>query len=808
MQEWSLIYDEYSPEKEGTREALCTLGNGYFCTRGASPDSNAEGMHYPGTYIAGGYNRLVSHVSGRKVENEDLVNFPNWLPLTFRIDDGQWFCLDDVTIQSFRQELDLKHGVLCRDITFTDSNGKTSAWSERRIVSMANSHFAALNVRLTAVDWTGRLSVRSGLDGDVVNAGVDRYKGLADHHLDILELSQAGSDTICLQCRTNQSHLRVALAARTQVFDNGNEVDAERETVTDNNQIAQVITLDVERGASVGIEKVVAVHTSRDVGISEPSLETKKSIDEIGRFQELYDAHALVWRHLWTDCNIELDFDADDQTTTNLRINIFHLLQTVSPHSIELDTGVPARGWHGEAYRGHIFWDELFIFPFLTLRLPMLTRTLLLYRYRRLPEARKAARAAGYKGVMFPWQSGSDGREESQQLHLNPDSGRWVPDTSCLQRHINSAIAYNVWQYYQVTDDNEFLYFYGAELIIEIARFWASIATYNETRDRYEIKGVMGPDEFHTTYPDADPEDGSALNNNAYTNIMAAWVLDRARDVIDQLPRAHLTKLCDRIGLDMEECALWAEISRKLFVPFHDGNIISQFEGYGDLQEFDWEKYKEKYGDIQRLDRILEAEGDSPNNYKLSKQADVKMLFYVFSAEELGTLFKQLDYPFDKDTIPRNVEYYSARTSHGSTLSRVVGSWVHARSDRPQSWSLFQGALSSDLVDIQGGTTREGIHVGAMAGTLDIIQRCYLGVEIRANALYFDPMLPKDLRSMRAQLQYRRQVIEVEVTQDTLTITSQPNPASPITIVYQGHYRDVAPGDTYTFQLLKRSGTR
>ena len=179
-------------------------------------------------------------------------------------------------------------------------------------------------------------------------------------------------------------------------------------------------------------------------------------------------------------------------------LHIFHLLQTVSENTIDLDVGVPSRGWHGEAYRGHILWDELFIFPFLNLRLPELTRSLLMYRYRRLEEARHLARQAGHRGAMFPWQSGSDGREESQVLHLNPRSGRWVPDESNLQRHVSAAIAYNVWQYHQATQDVEFLAHYGAEMLLSIARFWASIATFDPERERYEIRGVAGPDEYHT----------------------------------------------------------------------------------------------------------------------------------------------------------------------------------------------------------------------------------------------------------------------------------------------------------------------
>ena len=164
---------------------------------------------------------------------------------------------------------------------------------------------------------------------------------------------------------------------------------------------------------------------------------------------------------------------------------------------------MPARGLHGEAYRGHIFWDELFIFPVLNLRLPMITRSLLGYRYRRLPEARHAAAAAGYAGAMYPWQSGSDGREESQRLHLNPRSGRWNPDASARAHHIGIAVAYSAWKFYQVTGDLAYLIDYGAEMLAEIARFFVSLATYDEGRDRFGIRGVIGPDEFHSGYPDS-----------------------------------------------------------------------------------------------------------------------------------------------------------------------------------------------------------------------------------------------------------------------------------------------------------------
>jgi alpha,alpha-trehalase len=421
-----------------------------------------------------------------------------------------------------------------------------------------------------------------------------------------------------------------------------------------------------------------------------------------------------------------------------------------------------------------------------------------MYRYRRLGAARENARRAGFRGAMFPWQSGSNGREESQEVHLNPKSGRWVPDNSHLQRHVNAAIAYNLYHYFQVTRDMEFMAFYGAEMMLEIARFWASIARYNVELDRYEILGVMGPDEYHDAYPDSDRP---GLNNNAYTNIMAVWVLDRAREVIDLLPEDVHREICSKLDISAEEFRLWEDICHKMRVVFHDNGIISQFEGYDRLEEFDWKGYQKKYDDIQRLDRILEAEDDTPNRYKASKQADVLMLFYLLSAEELAEIFEQLGYPFEYETIPKNIDYYLKRTSHGSTLSRVVHSWVLARSDRSRSWKLFCEALQSDVSDIQGGTTPEGIHLGAMAGTVDQLQRGYTGIVTRGDVLYFNPCLPEDLSRLKLKIRYRSHFLEIEVTNEILRVSTIRAEEEPIQIgVYEKSY-ELPPGSGREFSL-------
>jgi alpha,alpha-trehalase len=247
--------------------------------------------------------------------------------------------------------------------------------------------------------------------------------------------------------------------------------------------------------------------------------------------------------------------------------------------------------------------------------------------------------------------------------------------------------------------------------------------------------------------------------------------------------------------------ALWDEMSRKMRVVFHDDGIVSQFEGYDQLEEFDWEGYREKYGNIQRLDRILEAEGDTPNRYKASKQADVLMLFYLFSADELRELFTRLGYPFEYETIPKNVRYYWRRTAHGSTLSRVVHSWVLARSDRPASWKLFTEALESDIADIQGGTTQEGIHLGAMAGTVDLMQRGYTGMAARGDVLWFNPSLPDETRCLRYRLRYRRHWLDVEITGERLKVGTYAGAQEPIKVGLKEKVYELKPGDSREIAL-------
>ena len=794
---WELTYTAWRPERQGLREALCALGNGTIVTRAAFEEVSAGDVHYPGTYLAGGYNRLESEVAGRIIENEDLVNWPNWLPLTFRPAGGTWFELDRVEVLDFELRLDLHRGVLKRRVRFRDDEGRESIVRTRRIVHMTKPNLAAIEWTLTPLDWSGDIEIRTSLDGSVVNDNVERYRGLANQHLEVLETGWEGGDGMYLTVRTNQSHVRMTQAARTRAFLDGAPAPVRRDAQQSGTGVDQRLFTSVEAQKPLRVEKIVSIRTSLDPAISEPQVNARRDLRFAGSFEELLEPHAMKWRHLWSIADVSLE-NCDAETQLILRLHIFHLLQTVSTNTIDRDVGVPARGWHGEAYRGHIFWDELFIFPTLLLRIPELCRSLLMYRYRRLDEARRYAGQEGAAGAMFPWQSGSDGREESQVLHLNPRSGGWVPDTTHRQRHVNAAIAYNVWTYYQATGDRHFLSYYGAEMILEIARLFASLARFDAAKGRYVIEGVVGPDEFHTDDPNTDV---AGLRNNAYTNVMAAWVLRCASGVLDLLDEERRGKLRDHLGLRDEELRRWDEIGRTLYVPFHADGVIGQFEGYDQLAPLDWASYRERYGENMRLDRILEAEGDDVNRYQAGKQADVLMLLYLFSYEQLQELLDHMGYSLDEGDIEATIAYYLDRSAHGSTLSQMVYAWILARRDRERAWGFWQKALRSDIDDIQGGTTPEGIHLGAMAGTVDLVERGHAGLVMEHDVLWFDPRLPAELHRVRMRIRYRHHWLTALITHDELELSFDRGSHPAVHIGFRGQVHEMVQGETRRFRL-------
>ena len=784
--QWKLSYYDYDPGKEKTREALLTVGNGYFGTRGAFEETNANDNNYPGTYIAGTYNRLKTRVGDRDVENEDFVNCPNWLPVTFKIDGEEWFDINETKINSFERHLNFKTGILSRQMVVKDGKGRETLIKSERLASMKNPHHAGLRYSLTPLNYEGEISFKTGLNGDIINDGVERYRKLNQQHLKP-HSQKAKENKQFLTVETTQSGIYISEAAHLTVYEGNNEIQPEFGHHETNGAIYSTFKIKAKRNQPLSLDKTVAIFTSRDTGEEDSSKASMKELRKIVGYDSMRDESMAEWDKLWKEMDVEVDGDRFSQKL--LRLHMAHLMVSASPHNVNIDAGVTARGLHGEAYRGHIFWDELYILPFYFIHFPDVAKSLLLYRYRRLDEARKYAAEYGYEGTMFPWQSGSTGREETQVVHLNPLTGEWGPDHSALQRHISLAIAFNIWQYYHTTNDLEFLKKYGAEMFLEICRFWASKAEYDGDDQRYHIDKVMGPDEFHEKYPDRDE---GGIKDNTYTNLMAVWALDRAFDILSLIDGEERQRVLSKIKLTDDELERWRDIEQNMKVVVED-DILAQYDGYFELEELDWDTYRKKYDNIHRMDRILKAEGKSPDDYKVSKQADTLMTFYNLNEEEVTGILSNLGYNLSDDYLAKNLEYYLKRTSHGSTLSRVVHSLLASMAgDNELSWKLYQEALASDYNDIQGGTTGEGIHVGVMAGTVMIALTTYAGLKYNGEHLRLSPYLPKWWKRIGFHMKFKGTGYTFDIKSNELKVKTN-NPAGEESLIYVNDMEQTLP---------------
>lgn len=761
---WHLDYYGYTPGKEEySVESLLTVGNGFMGLRGTLPEMTISNENYPATYLAGLYNEEKSTVAGQVVENEDFVNTPNNQYISLKVAGStDWLRVETATLHALHRNLNLKTGLFSSEMVIEDELGHVLKLTTYKVVNMAKMNNYSLKYVIEPLNFSAEIQLMTQADGTVHNFNVERYRNLTSKHFQVTDL-QAQQEETTISVLTNQSKIQVVQTAKISGdFFTSQEINNQIEA----EGIQQTVAFQGEKGQSYVFEKQVQVRAS----IAEQSWQTPTPFS--ASFEEAATESAQAWATLWAASDITVTGDLMSQKL--LRTHIYHLLVSASPLSNkELDVSITARGLHGEAYRGHIFWDEIFILPFYMMHYPETAKQILMYRYNRLGKAKENALESHYEGAMFPWQSGLDGSEDTQKLHLNPLNGEWGEDHSILQRHVSLAIAYNVWMYWNNSGDDAFMKEFGAEMMLEIANFWRSAATFDETTGRYYIDKVMGPDEFHEAYPNSTE---SGLKNNAYTNLMVVWLFEELDNVLALLSPQEQQALFTKTTVSSENLATMKKIQKLLTIEVNDEGIIAQYEGYFDLKEIDWAAAKEKYGNIYRMDRILKADGKSPDDYKVSKQADTLMLFYNLNKGKIDEILADLGYDLPSDYLEKNLLYYLNRTSHGSTLSRIVHAQLAEEvAFHDLSWTLYQEALHSDYQDIQGGTTAEGIHTGVMAATIYVTLTTYAGIDIKQKELTIQPNLPKDWSEMHFNLNHRGIHYQVAITKEAVKITASKN---------------------------------
>jgi len=716
---WHVIETTFDPERLHHKETVFTIGNGYLGTRGTFEEG------YPGDWPA----TLVHGVfDDHPSVYTELVNLPNWLPFDLLI-GGEPFRMDRGEVLAYRRDLDLRTGVLTREVRWRSPLGRTVDLRIERFASLADPHLMGIRYRITILDFEGELELRAGVDGYAFNPEL--------YHWDLIEQGAIHPQIAYLHTRTKRTGIEVCQACHLEVTDRPDVTYIYRDC---ENRPAVVARVGVRPGETVEADKLVALFTGREAeDVRTSALSALQKAISRG-YDGLRAANDAAWEREWTACNVTIE--GDDEADLALRYSLFQLLIAAPRHTER--ASIPAKTLSGFGYRGHIFWDtDIFVLPFFTYTRPEIARNLLMYRYHTLPGARRKARASGYEGAMYAWESADTGDETTPRWVPGPDGELtriWCGD---IEQHISADVAYAVVQYWQATGDDTFMRDYGAEIVLDTARFWGSRVEWNAERGRYEIRDVIGPDEYH-----------EHVDNNAFTNRMARWNLEAALDVLAWLRRTYPEKASElraRLDLTDERLARWADIIGCLHIP-HDpeSGLIEQFEGYFDLEDVDLAGYEPRTRSMQA---ILGIEGTQ--RYQVLKQPDVLMLLHLLIDE------------YDLETLRVNWDYYTPRTdlTYGSSLGPAIHALLAAQLGEPEeAYRHFIHAARTDLRDVRGNTA-DGIHAATAGGLWQAVVFGFAGLRLSEDGYTLAPRLPPRWERVSFTIRLRGEKVDMVVSQ-------------------------------------------
>src|SRR5690349_11999195 len=535
---WKITEEAFNPEKQHHKETVFTIGNGYLSTRGAFEEK------YPGEMRATFLHGVFDDVP---VVFTELANAPDWLEMEILL-DGERFSLADGELLSFTRTLDLYTATLTRDLRWRSPRGKASHIVFERFASLADEHICAVRVQISPENYSGRVEVRAGINGEADNLGIK--------HWDWIEQGVRTREA-WLHCQTRTTQIELAQAMSLLMTGAGEKSRMTRWDV--HNHPTLVVSSAVQLGETATVTKVITQYTNRDV--KNPLKSARNALKKYtGKvWEQLLEPHCQAWKSEWERSDVVIE--GDDEAQLAVRFNLFQLLIAAPRHDEHVNLG--AKTLSGYGYRGHSFWDtEIFMLPFFTYVRPEIARLLLSYRWHNLAGAKAKAVANGFRGAQYPWESAATGEE------VTPT---WVPDpkdrtrliriwTGDIEIHISADVAFGIWKYWQVTGDDAFLLERGAEVILETARFWSSRAEWNEETQRYEISDIVGPDEYH-----------DHVDNNIYTNAFARWNLQTALDLkrwLEENNPAPWKRINRRVHLTSPEEKKWQHVIDHMYLSY------------------------------------------------------------------------------------------------------------------------------------------------------------------------------------------------------------------------------------------------
>lgn len=703
MNPWLIEETEFDSKKLHSRETVYTIGNGYFGTRGTFEEGYPKAT--PATLLFGVFDKVA-------IAKEELANVPDWLTIKLFVNNER-FRLNEGKILDYHRTLDIHNGVLSRTVRWESPGGIRLKITCERFASLADEHVGVIRYSLAVEEQPG---VRGKLDvilWAALNMAVGNYDLL---HWEPVEQRRDG-ELLWLHTQTRHSSVQLVQTMSFTSRDCAYQKELIRSDISPSLRIYKQLAV----GETLTAEKVVVMYTSRDtenplqaalehhhnilqssLTQAEPGKQYELLVEgtrhanpcvAVDPYETLLAEHTQAWQNYWEVSDVIIE--GDEKAQQALRYNIYQLRISVSSHDSRFS--IAAKGLTGFGYRGHVFHDtEIFMLPYFTYVHPDIARNLLLYRYRLLPAARAKAKSNGYEGAQFPWESTLSGVETTPPAILHPETGELIPVLNGpLELHITASISHGVWQYWQITGDNEFMRDFGAEILLEAAAFWVSRTRWNAEHNVYEIDNVIGPDEWH-----------EHVNNNAFTNYMARYNIQIAIDVLHWLQSMAPDKakeLVQQLDLNKQNLARWHDvIDRMRILQDRQTGLFEQFEGFFQLEPLDQEQNK---GRITSYQGILGVE--QIQHYRIVKQADVLMLLTVLNQQ------------FDHKTKLDNWDYYFPITDHDYGSSLTPAFHVILGCELGLVETAYQMFMKGAVVDLEDprGNSNEGIH-DACAGAV------------------------------------------------------------------------------------------
>jgi len=762
-EEWLVKEEGYSPSKIGMYESIFTLGNGYLGHR-ACLGENPSGS-YRGTYIAGIFDKS-------EALSKELVKLPVWNDFSVWSDERK-FNFNTCKVLFHERTLDLRKAILHRRTRFQDKYGKIVQVESKSVVSAHEVRCAVIEYNITPINFSGKIKIISGLNGDVTNKGYfprERIK-----HLNLVKMER-GREYSYLEVETRDEKVKVGLASSLS-FNNpsGEFIQVNRMY---GEKFAEEVTFEAKRGRIYYLTKWVTIYTSREgygPQLKDAAITELRTLIEKGEEYHL-QRHIQVWKEWWERADIQIL--GDKRAQTSIRFNLYHLM-IAKPHH-DPTVGIGAKFLTGETYKGHSFWDtEIFVLPFFIYTFPEAARDLLLYRFYTLPGAIKNAEKLGCNGAKFAWESADSGEETTPKYIYFQDGKKERVWTGDEEQHIVSDVVYGLFKYVNISGDKEFLYQYGAEIVFQTARFWLS--RVEERRGHWEIRKVIGPDEFH---PHVD--------NNSFTNYMVKWHLKQAVSLYKEMKRwakGDFERLRSKLKLTQKEIEKMDNVSENIFFPYDEKRgLIEQFEGYFDLPDFTITKW-----DRNGLPVLPDIHPLTPAETQLIKQADVVLLLCSFMDD------------FSPAEKLRNYKYYNERTMHKSSLSpgtyAIMGLEV---GDHKNAYNYFLKTSCIDLLNIMKNTG-EGIHGAAAGVAWKIVVNGFAGMDVRSGVLTFMPWLPKRWRELSYTTSWHGNRIKVKISHRNIELTLIETKEKNKRVNVQGRLITLYPGKPIVVKLKSSS---